>query len=133
MNKRTRGFELISEDQFEKDFQDINIKYTELKLPTGFKAYMLEDESLELYPRSSMGFKYYIRIANTIGLGDSDYYNCESNEGHYFIKLRNEGSKTWEVKKGDAIAQGVFRKYLLADNDDFIGEERVGGFGSTNK
>lgn len=162
MNKRTRGFELISENQFEKDFQDINIKYTELKLPkrataraagydiystidfklepeediklpTGFKAYMLEDESLELYPRSSMGFKYYIRIANTIGLGDSDYYNCESNEGHYFIKLRNEGSKTWEVKKGDAIAQGVFRKYLLADNDDFIGEERVGGFGSTNK
>ncbi|MGG7163226.1 deoxyuridine 5'-triphosphate nucleotidohydrolase [Clostridium ihumii] len=162
MNKRTRGFELISENQFEKDFQDIDINYSELKLPkrataraagydiystidfklepgediklpTGFKAYMLEDESLELYPRSSMGFKYYIRIANTIGLGDSDYYNCESNEGHYFIKLRNEGSKTWEVKKGDAIAQGVFRKYLLADNDDFIGEERVGGFGSTNK
>lgn len=160
--KRTRGFEKISINQFEKDFQDLNVSYDELKLPkrataraagydiyspinfilnpkediiipTGFKSYMLNDESLDIYPRSGMGFKYYIRLANTIGLGDSDYYNCDSNEGHYFIKLRNEGNKPWIIEKGDAIGQGIFRKYLLADDDDFIGSERIGGFGSTDK
>lgn len=160
--KKIRGFEKISENQFEKDFKDFNISYEDLKLPkrataraagydiyspisfelkpgedivipTGFKAYMLSDESLDIYPRSGMGFKYYIRLANTIGLGDSDYYNCESNEGHYFIKLRNEGSKPWIIETGDAIGQGIFRKYLLADDDSFVGNKRVGGFGSTNK
>ena len=36
------------------------------------------------------------------------------------------------IKKGDAIGQGVFQKYFVADNDQAEGE-RVGGFGSTSK
>ena len=36
------------------------------------------------------------------------------------------------IKKGDAIGQAVFQKYLMTDNDNAQGE-RVGGFGSTNK
>ena len=39
---------------------------------------------------------------------------------------------SFDVKKGEAIGQGVFMKYLLVDNDDAT-NERTGGFGSTDK
>lgn len=106
----------------------------EIKLPTGFKSYMLEDEWLMIIPRSSFGFKFYTRLANTIGNGDSDYYNNKGNEGHYWIKIRNEGDKVLSVKRGDSVAQCLFQKYLIVDGDSFnTGEERVGGIGSSNK
>jgi dUTP pyrophosphatase len=35
-----------------------------------------------------------------------------------------------EIKKGEKIGQGIFTKYLKADNDDARGD-RGGGFGST--
>ena len=37
-----------------------------------------------------------------------------------------------EIKKGDAIGQGIFKQYLVTD-DDVAEGERLGGFGSTNK
>ena len=37
-----------------------------------------------------------------------------------------------EIKKGDAIGQAIFQKYLITDDDIATGE-RVGGFGSTSK
>ena len=36
------------------------------------------------------------------------------------------------IKKGEAIGQAIFQKYLVSDDDDAQGE-RVGGFGSTNQ
>ena len=36
------------------------------------------------------------------------------------------------IKKGEAIGQGVFSKYLVTD-DDVAGGDRTGGFGSTDK
>ena len=104
----------------------------EIKIPTGIKTYMQDDEVLKAFPRSGHGFKYYIRLANTIGIIDADYFNNEGNEGHIWVKLRNEGIKPFSVKQGDAICQFIFQKYLLADNDSFDGETRIGGFGSTN-
>lgn len=40
-------------------------------IPTGIKVKMMPDEILSLYPRSSLGFKYNIRLANTIGIVDA--------------------------------------------------------------
>ena len=37
------------------------------------------------------------------------------------------------VKKGDAMIQGMFVKYLKTDDDIESDKERNGGFGSTNK
>lgn len=105
----------------------------EFKIPTGIKAYMLDDEVVKAYPRSSLGFKYYLRFANTVPLIDADYHNNISNEGHIWIKVRNEGNETLHVEKGEAVCQLSFESYLLADGDSFEGEMRVGGFGSTNK
>lgn len=103
----------------------------EFKFPTGFKSYMMDDEVLHFYARSGLGFKY-VRLANQTGVGDSDYYNNTGNEGHYWVKIRNEGDNVIKINIGDGIAQCEFQKYLLADGDDFVGKERVGGFGSTN-
>ena len=67
--------------------------------------------------RSSTGFKYNIRLVNQVGVIDSDYYNNEDNEGHIFIKIQNEGDKAVSFKAGDAVAQGVFVKYLATDTE----------------
>ncbi len=54
---------------------------------------MNEDEVLFLIVRSSMGFKYNVRLCNQVGIIDKDYYNNIDNEGHIFIKIQNEGTK----------------------------------------
>ena len=41
------------------------------KIPTGIKAAMEDDEILSIYPRSSIGFKTGIRLANTVGIVDA--------------------------------------------------------------
>jgi len=102
-----------------------------IEIRTGIKAYMQPDEKFEITPRSGLGFKYFLRLANTVGKIDSDYYNSEKTEGHIFIKLRNEGNSILVIEKGEAFAQGSFEKYLLADGDGFTGNKRVGGTGST--
>lgn len=103
-----------------------------IKIPTGIKSYMFGDEVLMIYPRSSLGFKTNIRLSNTVGIVDSDYYNNEDNEGHIWIKFFNPTDKPYTVEVGDKIAQGIFMKYLIADNDEAEGE-RIGGIGSTGK
>ena len=102
------------------------------KVPTGIKASMNEDEFLAILVRSSMGFKYNIRLCNQVGIVDSDYYNNPDNEGHIFIKIQNEGKEAITINKGDRFAQGIFMNYLITDDDMAFGE-RTGGFGSTNK
>lgn len=103
-----------------------------IKIPTGIKAYMQNDEVLKIYIRSSLGFKYDVVLSNSTGIIDADYFNNPNNEGHIWIKLINHGDKTSSIKKGEAIAQGMFEKYLIADKDKPVKEERVGGIGSTN-
>lgn len=103
-----------------------------MKIPTGIKVNMNEEEVLFLIDRSSMGFKYNVRMCNQVGVIDSDYYNNSDNEGHIWIKIQNEGEKEYSVKKGDAMIQGIFIKYLTVDNEDKINNERIGGIGSTN-
>ena len=45
---------------------------------TGVKAYMKDDEVLQIYPRSSLGFKYRMQLDNTVGVIDSDYYYSDN-------------------------------------------------------
>ena len=102
-------------------------------IPTGIKAYMQNDEYLGIYNRSSMGFKYNIRLCNQVGIIDADYYDNDNNEGHIFISYKNEGDKDWIVKQNDKIAQGIFNKYLMVDNETIPTRKRTGGIGTTNE
>ena len=105
----------------------------EIKIPTLFKAYMQNGEWLMLVPKSGLGCKFKVRLLNTIGIGDGDYYNNEGNEGHYWVSIRNEGDKPMTIEQGKAICQALFVPFLIADNDSFEdGDIRKGGFGSTN-
>ena len=141
-----RDFEKISFEQFKKDvnenekiynkikipqrdsedtagydiylLNDIEIKPNEiLKIPTGLKCYFEKDEVLLLVLRSSMGFKYNIRLCNQVGVIDSDYYNNKDNEGHIWIKIQNEGKEKVNIRTGEAIVQGLFFKYLTTNSD----------------
>jgi len=111
---------------------DIDLQPGEdILIPTGIKVYMKQDEKLEISPRSGLGTKFYLRLSNTIGKIDSDYFNNQDNEGHIFIKIRNEGFKACYIEKGKAFAQGSFERYLLSDGDTFTGNKRISGMGST--
>lgn len=97
---------------------------------TGIKACMEEDEVLLIVVRSSIGIKKGLMLANTIGVIDSDYYSNPSNDGHIMICLLNTNDYEVTIDKGERIAQGIFTKYLVTD-DDCSNEERKGGVGST--
>lgn len=97
------------------------------------KAYMQEDEVLLLYVRSSLGIKHGIVLSNGTGIIDSSYYNNPSNNGNIGMSLHNTSDKVVEIKQGDRIVQGVFMKYLIADVDNVIHENRTGGIGSSNR
>lgn len=113
---------------------NITLKPNEIiKIPTGIKAQMNNDEVLMIYIRSSLGFKYNLRLCNGTGIIDSDYYNNQDNEGHIFIKIQNEGKETLNLKANDRFAQGIFIKYLTADDETKINNVRQGGMGSTNQ
>ena len=101
-------------------------------IKTGIKAYMQDDEVLYLYNRSSNPKKKGLVLANSVGVVDADYYGNPDNDGHIMFAFYNTRDEDIEIKKGEAIGQGVFMKYLIAD-DDQAGGERTGGFGSTSK
>lgn len=100
-------------------------------IPTGLKAYCLPDEWYMLANRSS-GPKKGLVMANGIGIIDYDYYENETNDGHFMFQYYNITDRDIKVNKGDVIGQVVFQKYLLIDGDKAEGI-RKGGFGSTDK
>ena len=100
------------------------------KIPTGIRCKIDDEYVLQIYPRSSLGFKYQMCLLNTVGIIDSDYYNAD-NEGHIIVGVINRGNKELVINKGDRFVQGIFCQYFLAQEEDNT-TERHGGFGSTN-
>lgn len=100
---------------------------------TDVKSYMLDNEVLSIHVRSSIGTKKDLMLKNTTGIIDSSYYENVSNDGNIGICLVNMGDKIQKIEKGERIAQGIFTKYLITDNDICLKLERTGGFGSSGK
>ena len=146
-----RGFELVKEEMKRTDGiaklptratsksmaydfyanTDYTVKPNEIvKIWTDIKSYMQEDEGLILNVRSSMGGKFM--LSNTSGWIDSDYFSNPTNDGNIGIFLLNISDETQYIHKGDRIAQGMFIKYLVADNGntDCV---RKSGFGSSGR
>lgn len=103
-----------------------------IKIPTGLKVCMEDDEVMLMFIRSSLATKYNLTLTNSVGVIDADYYNNDSNEGHFWIVIRNDGDEAFEVHNGDRMAQAMFTKYLVTTSDNASGT-RQGGFGSTGK
>lgn len=158
--ERIAKFEIVSPEQYIKDAGEENAaSYLAIRLPrratahsagydfftptevflpprgsvvvkTGIRARMCPGWVLLIYPRSGLGFKLGIRLANTVGVIDGDYYGAE-NEGHIMIKLVNPSEQSITLQAGTAIAQGVFTPYGITEDDEATAE-RKGGFGSTD-
>ncbi len=112
-------------------WEDLTLPPGEIGLAkTGVKAYMNHDEVLKIYPRSSLPKKFGLTIPNNVGIIDSDYYGNDKNDGAIFIQLYNFTSSPVTIQRGTRIAQGIFEKYLLTQ-DDCSSNTRNGGFGST--
>lgn len=119
--KASAGYDFLAINDFE-------IKPGEIKkIPTGIKAYFEEDETLMLFVRSSMGFKWNVRMCNQVGIIDADFYNNSDNEGHMWFALQNHGDKVFKVKAGESFGQGLFMKYLTCGDE--VENERTGWSG----
>ena len=152
-----RDFEKISFEQFKKDIGNDERLYNEYllpkrdsiytagydiyllenltikpgerkKIPTGIKSYFNKDEVLLIVIRSSMGFKHNIKLCNQVGIIDADYYNNIDNQGHIWLMIQNEGDKECSFKKGEAIVQGIFMKYLTTKRDDKLDIQRKSNY-----
>jgi len=106
-----------------------------ITIPTGIRCKMQPGWVLMLFPRSGLGFKHQIRLANTVGVIDSDYFHA-ANEGHIMVRLTcgmspcSMDSHDVTIQKGERFCQGVFLPHGLAEEDE-VAEARTGGFGST--
>jgi len=98
-------------------------------IPTNIKAFMEEDEFLMLSIRSGLSLKG-IEMCNAPGIVDMDYYSNVDNDGNIGFILKNSTKKTFKIRKGDRIGQGIFISYKKTHNDTASGE-RKGGMGST--
>lgn len=116
-----------------RTIEEVKIEPGEKKMvSTGVKAQMEDDDVLLVVPRSSVGVKKGIRLANTIGVIDADYFNNPQNDGHIMICLENTSKDEVVFPKGERIAQGIFVKYEKTDDDD-VKVTRQGGYGSTGR
>ena len=108
--------------------EDIFVEEGKISIvPTGLKAFMLSDEVLLIYIRSSLAVKHNLMLANNVGVIDADY--CD----HILLPVISFKGN-FEIKKGMRIAQGIFQKYLPIDGDKIgEGEKRIGRFGSTGE
>ncbi len=102
-----------------------------ITVPTGIRAKISDGWVLNIYPRSGLGFKFRMRLDNTVGIIDSDYYYSE-NEGHILIKFSNCGDIPLVLEAGKGFAQGIFLPFGITWDDD-ASAARNGGFGSTGR
>lgn len=150
-NEQMRGFELIEGMNGELpikatvhsagvDFiasSDITIPAFRFKgkatlVPTGVKAFMQNDEYLQIFARSSIPVNLGLIMSNGVGIVDADYYNNEKNEGHIMIEFNNLTNEHISIEKGTRIAQGIFNKVLPVTHGVRVkNATRNGGFGST--
>lgn len=98
---------------------------------TGFAIAIPEGYEVQVRPRSGLALKHGITCLNTPGTIDHDY------RGEVKVILANLGTKPFEVRRGERIAQLVPAPVLKADfvEVDLLGETSrgAGGFGSTGR
>ncbi|MCL2337866.1 MAG: dUTP diphosphatase [Firmicutes bacterium] len=84
-----------------------------------------------VFPRSGLAAKHGVAMANAVGVIDSDY------KGEIICPVQNNGTKPYEIKPGDRIAQLVFVPVLQVEiefTEELTDSARgADGFGSTGR
>lgn len=97
-------------------------------IPTGIRVRLDPGTFLMCVPRSGLGFKYGMKLRNSVGIIDEDYYYSD-NEGHIAAKITTD--EMFRLGAGDRFMQGIILEYKTVSDDNPIKSERNGGFGST--
>ena len=149
LENKIRGFEVVPEEFRKHPDVDIQLPQRNDKRSAGYDlrvprrmvipphshseleftdicAYMQDDEVLKVFVRSSIGCKKGLILANGTGIIDASYY--PRNIG---IKLYNTTDKEVVLEENERVCQCIFEKYLTADDDDCMNENRHDGFGSS--
>ena len=145
--KGSAGFDFYSPFSFTMKIGSNIIIPTGIRFKTNTKGVVLC-----VFPRSGLGTKYGIQIANTVGIIDEDYYEAD-NEGHIMIKLQMNGqfmpltiefsdddtdsmdhahtyvNTNLRIESGTKFCQGIVLKYF--NDGQEVDKQRTGGFGST--
>lgn len=98
-------------------------------IDTGLIFEIPANHVLLVFSRSGHGFKNDVRLANCVGVIDSDY------RGELKVKLTNDSNREFIVTHGDRIAQGMIvpaPQYKLEESYVVSNTARgSGGMGST--
>lgn len=110
------------------------LAHNKIKIPTGVR-WVCDEEFDDLYgmliiPRSSIGIKLGLKLLNTIGVIDADYYLAD-NEGHIMLFMENTTDEDIVLKAGQRIVQGIIVPYIIPKHST-SNTLRHGGFGSTD-
>ena len=129
--KRSAGYDFFSPIEFTIQ------PHSSFFIPSGIRVKIYAEEyGLFLYPRSGLAKNHGIRLKDTVGVIDADYYDNKNNKGHIHIILHNPSDEAVSFNVGDKLCQGVFQEYGLVIGDSEYNEDlpyRDGGFGSTGK
>lgn len=98
-------------------------------IPTGLYVEIPNGYEMQVRSRSGLSAEKGVFVLNSPGTIDSDY------RGEVCIILANFGDQPFQVNPGDRIAQGLLKKYEIAEFQltEKLDEtnDRGGGFGST--
>lgn len=125
--KYSAGYDFYNPKKVEIEPHNIKL------VKTGIKAYFPDDFVLKLYNRSSNPKKKGVMLANSVGIVDSDYYGNPDNDGEIGFMFYNFTNEKVVLEAGEKIGQGIFEKYYRVSEEAEISNERVGGFGSTDR
>ena len=112
---------------------DITIKPGKRALvPTGIAIALSDGYAAFVHPRSGLAVKYGVGLVNAPGTIDAGYRGEIS-----VIVINHDQSESFEIKRGDRIAQLVFQRVERAEFvvvEELPGSNRSGsGFGSSGR
>lgn len=100
-------------------------------IDTGVAVDVPDNHVLLLFSRSGHGFNFGVRLANAVGVIDSDF------RGSVKVAMHNDSAYSYTVRKGERIAQGLlvaqFRHKLEVVDELSETARGDGGMGSTGK
>ena len=100
-------------------------------IPTGIYMELPEGYECQIRSRSGLAAKHGIQVLNSPGTIDSGY------RGEVKVILKNNAYASYDIKKGDRIAQMIFAPVTTASITEVAelsdSERGEGGLGSTGK
>lgn len=100
-----------------------------IMIPSGIAMEIPDGYFGAIYPRSGISTKRGLRIANCVGVIDSDY------RGPIGLPIHNDGRFTQTIEPYERVAQIIFQKYddvsIVEVNELSKTERGYNGFGST--